>query len=54
MAIQLSTANFPLGLVPPKKAPTSPKIFHKMQGKHYTVFRGLVGAFFGEPTQVEI
>ena len=37
-------ANFPLGLVPQKKAPTSPKIFYKMQGKH--CFLGTCGGLF--------
>ena len=31
--LSIYLANFPLGLVP-QKAPTSPKIFHKIQGKH--------------------
>ena len=31
--LSIYLANFPLGLVP-QKAPTSPKIFHKIQGKY--------------------
>ena len=44
--------NFPPGWSP-KKQPTSPKIFRKIKGEN-TVFWGLVGGFFGKPTQVEI
>ena len=43
---------FPL-VGPQKKPPTSPKIFRKIKGEN-TVFWGLVGGFFGKPTQVEI
>ena len=39
---------FPLGLVPQKRPPQVPKSFIKC--RENTVFGGLVGAFFGEPT----
>ena len=48
----LRTANFPLGLVPQKRPPQVPKSLIKC--RENSVFWGLVGAFFGEPTQVEI
>jgi hypothetical protein len=41
-------ANFPLGLVAQKRPPQVPKSFIKC--RQNTVFWGLVGAFFGEPT----
>ena len=48
----IANANFPLGLVPQKRPPQVPKSFLKC--RENIAFWGLVGAFFGEPTQVEI
>jgi hypothetical protein len=42
------SANFPFGSVPQKRPPQVPKSFIKY--RENTVFWGLVGAFFGEPT----
>ena len=44
-------ANFPLGLAPQKRPPQVIKIWLKCGESN--VFLRLVGAFFGEPTQVE-
>ena len=47
----VANANFPLGLAPQKRPPQVIKTWEKC-GEN-SVFLRLVGAFFGEPTQVE-
>ena len=47
----VANANFPLGLAPQKRPPQVIKTWVKCWEN--SVFLRLVGAFFGEPTQVE-